>query len=110
VFGTGEGGFQGWTRAKASLDARSGVTEWTHHDLRRYGSTTMNNEGIALPHIIEAALGHAVGDKIARTYNLAAYPEQVRATLELWGGRVMELVLGERKPAKVLTLRRRKGA
>jgi integrase len=110
VFGTGEGGFQGWTRAKASLDVRSGVTEWTHHDLRRYGSTTMNNEGIALPHIIEAALGHAVGDKIARTYNLAAYPEQVRAALELWGGRVTGLVAGERKPAKVLTLRRRKGA
>jgi len=110
VFGTGQGGFAGWTRAKAALDRRSGVVDWTHHDLRRYGSTTMNNEGIALPHIIEAVLGHAVGDKIARTYNLAAYPEQVRAALELWGGRVMGLVAGERKPAKVLALRRRKGA
>jgi integrase len=110
VFGTGQGGFAGWTRAKAALDQRAGVGGWTHHDLRRYGSTTMNNEGIALPHIIEAALGHAVGDKIARTYNLAAYPEQVRVALELWGGRVMGLVSGERKPAKVLALRRRKGA
>ena len=110
VFGTGQGGFAGWTRAKAALDRRSGVVDWTHHDLRRYGSTTMNNEGIALPHIIEAVLGHAVGDKIARTYNLAAYPEQVRAALELWGGRVMGLVAGERKPAKVLARRRRKGA
>jgi integrase len=79
VFGTGQGGFAGWTRAKAALDQRAGVSGWTHHDLRLYGSTTMNNESIALPHIIEAVLGHAVGDKIARTYNLAAYPEQVRA-------------------------------
>jgi len=41
---------------------------------------------------------------------LAAYPEQVRAALELWGSRVMGLVSGKRKPAKVLALRRRKGA
>ena len=30
--------------------------------------------------------------------------------LELWSGRVTGLVAGERKPAKVLALRRRKGA
>src|SRR5262249_26086779 len=110
VFGTGQGGFAGWTRAKQSLDARSSVGGWTHHDLRRYGSTTMNNEGIAPPHIIEACLGHAVGDKIARTYNLAAYQEQVRAALGLWGDRVMGLVSGERKPAKVLGRGGGKGA
>jgi len=110
VFGTGQGGFSGWSQAKRELDRRAGVTGWTHHDLRRYGSTTMNNEGIALPHVIEAALGHAVGNRIALNYNLAAYQEQVRAALELWGGRAMGLVSGERKPAKVLALRRRKGA
>jgi hypothetical protein len=30
--------------------------------------------------------------------------------LELWGGRVMGLVSAEHKPAKILALRRRKGA
>jgi len=122
VFGTGEGGFQGWARAKASLDARSGVSGWVHHDLRRYGSTTMNNEGIATPWITDAALGHAVvkyvteqGQVISaqsaeRGYNYATYSQQVRAAMELWGQRVMGLVSGERKPAKVLALRRRKGA
>jgi len=110
VFGTGQGGFSGWSRAKRDLDRRAGVTGWVIHDLRRYGSTTMNTESIALPHIIEAALGHAVGGRIARTYNLSTYPEQVRAALELWGNRVMQLVSGERKPTKVLALRRRKGA
>jgi integrase len=110
VFGTGQNGFSGWSRAKRELDRRADVTGWVIHDLRRYGSTVMNNEGIALPHIIEAALGHAVGSRIARTYNLSTYPEQVRAALELWAGRVMQLVSGELKPAKVLALRRRKGA
>jgi integrase len=122
VFGTGEGGFSGWSRAKRDLDRRAGVTGWTHHDLRRYGSTTMNNEAIALPHIVEACLGHVVlrhvtdqgqiipSQSVERRYNYATYPEQVRAALELWGDRVMQLISGELKPAKILALRRRKGA
>ena len=122
VFGTGEGGFQGWAKAKAALDARAGVTGWVHHDLRRYGSTTLNAEGIALPHVVDMCLGHAVvrhvtelgqvlpAQRAERHYNWAAYSEQVRIALALWGERVMELVSGERKPAKVLALRRRKGA
>jgi integrase len=122
VFGTGEGGFSGWSRAKRDLDRRSGVIGWTHHDLRRYGSTTMNNEGIAPPHIVEACLGHAVlkhvtdlgqvipSQSVERRYNYATYAEQVRAALELWGARVMGLISGERPATKVLTLRRRKGS
>jgi hypothetical protein len=70
----------------------------------------MNAEGIALPHIIEACLGHVVGNRVSRTYNLSAYDAQVQVALELWGGRVTELVAGKRKPATILTLRRRKGA
>ena len=50
------------------------------------------------------------GHSVARRYNYATYSEQVRVALELWGDRVMQLVSGERKPAKVLALRRRKGA
>jgi integrase len=122
VFGTGEGGFQGWARAKQNLDVRAGVSGWVHHDLRRYGSTTMNNESIATPWITDAALGHAVvkyvteqGQVISaqsaeRGYNYATYSQQVRTAMELWGQRVMQLVAGERKPAKVVSLRRRKGA
>jgi integrase len=122
VFGTGGGGFSGWSRAKRDLDRRAGVTGWTHHDLRRYGSTTMNNEGLAPPHIVEACLGHAVlkyvtdqgqiitSKSVERRYNYATYPEQVRAALELWGDRVIGLVSGVHKQGRVLALRRRKGA
>jgi integrase len=122
VFSATAGGFTGWASAKAKLDQASGVSGWTHHDLRRYGSTVMNNTGIALPHIVDAAIGHRVikhvtehgqilsGRTAERHYNYATYPQQVRAALELWGSRVMNLVSGERKPAKVLALRKRKGA
>jgi hypothetical protein len=40
----------------------------------------------------------------------AAPQKQSAPALELWADRVMGLVSGERKSAKVLTLRRRKGA
>jgi integrase len=120
VFGTGQNGFSGFSRAKRRLDERAGVTGWVLHDLRRYGSTTMNNEGIAPPHIVEACLGHAVlryvteqgqvlpGQSVERRYNWATYAEQVRVALELWGARVMGLISGERQPAGVVALRRRK--
>jgi hypothetical protein len=100
----------GWTQAKRALDQRAGVTGWTHHDLRRYGSTVMNNEGIAPPHVVEAPLGHVTGSKVSRHYNWSGYQEQVKVALDLWGDRIMRLKSGEREVSKVLTLRRRKGA
>ena len=110
VFGVGTNGFAGWARAKRNLDKRAGVTGWTLHDFRRWGSTTMNNEGIALPHVIEACLGHVVGNRVARTYNLSAYDAQVQIALEVWGKRTVDLVTGVHRPAKVLALRRKRGA
>ena len=110
IFGTGRGGFSGWSKPKRMLDQRAGVSGWTIHDIRRYGSSTMNHEGIALPFVVEAALGYAVGDRISRVYNLATYQEQVRAALELWATRTERLISGELEPEKVLPLRRRKNA
>jgi hypothetical protein len=69
----------------------------------------MNAEGIALPHIIEAVLGHVIGDRVSRHYNYATYQEQVRVALELWGQRVERLISGELAPTKVVPLRRQKG-
>ena len=110
VFGNGQHGFSGFSRAKRGLDQRAGVTGWTLHDLRRFGSSTMNAEGIALPQVIEACLGHVVGSRVSRHYNWANYQEQVRVALDLWGDRIERLRSGELRPAKVLALRRRKGA
>jgi integrase len=64
IFGHGAGGFSGWSRAKHELDARIAKTKpllhWVPHDLRRSFSTLANELGIALPHIIEAALATRV--------------------------------------------------
>ncbi|MBI4724746.1 MAG: site-specific integrase, partial [Rhodomicrobium sp.] len=85
VFGDGHRGFQGWSRAKESFDARITTTrkelekkplpDWTLHDIRRSVNTHLNENGIAQPHIIEAILNHVSGHKadIAGVYNKAQY-------------------------------------
>ena len=50
VFGRGQGGFSGWSKAKAELDARASVAGWRLHDLRRSGSTAMHGELGIMPH------------------------------------------------------------
>ena len=106
VFGEGEGGFQGWARAKRSLDARinakrslSGkkpLPAWVIHDLRRSVNTLLNEKGIAQPHVIEAIMNHMSGHKanVAGVYNKATYISEKRQALEMWGAyistRVME--------------------
>ena len=39
VFGEGEGGYSGFSKAKEQLDEASGVTDWTLHDLCRTMAT-----------------------------------------------------------------------
>ncbi|TXN80625.1 tyrosine-type recombinase/integrase [Methylobacterium sp. WL8] len=89
VFGSGAGGFQGFTRAKAALDKACGVTGWRLHDLRRTVATGMGNLGV-LPHVVEAVLNHISGTKagVAGVYNYALYNPEKRAALDLWGRHV----------------------
>ena len=42
VFGKGAGGFQGWSKCKAELDAKLKIPDWTVHDIRR---TVVNPHG-----------------------------------------------------------------
>lgn len=87
VFGQGEGGFQGFSRAKASLDARSGVTDWRLHDLRRTAATVMADRLKVLPHVVEAVLNHISGHKsgVAGIYNRALYAAEKREALDRLG-------------------------
>src|SRR5262249_14189725 len=57
LFGRRSKGFTAWSwkESKPALDARSGVTGWTVHDIRRSVATKMADIGVQ-PHIIEAAL------------------------------------------------------
>ena len=85
IFGEGEGGFSGWSKAKAALDRRiaeahtkaadvpgkSGgkqqpIAGWRLHDLRRTCATVMADRLGVQPHIVEAALNHVSGHKAGR--------------------------------------------
>jgi integrase len=94
-----DGGFSAWDKCKQALDARSGVSDWVLHDIRRSVATKMADIGI-MPHIIEEILAHTSGHKagVRGIYNRSRYTTEVRAALGMWEDRVRTLVEGgERK-------------
>ncbi|WP_288584682.1 site-specific integrase [uncultured Methylobacterium sp.] len=94
VFGDGDGAFSGFSRAKASLEKRSGckVPDWNLHDLRRTAATGMATNG-TLPHVVEAVLSHISGSKagVAGVYNRADYMSERREALDRWAEHVQSL-------------------
>jgi integrase len=97
VFGKGQGGFSGWSKAKTALDQAIKMPPWIIHDLRRAVATGMAEIGIQ-PHVIEAILNHVSGHKagVAGIYNHAAYePEKVTA-LNRWSEHI-EAIIEKRK-------------
>jgi integrase len=104
VFGEGPHGYKGFSQGKAELDARTKIEPpWVVHDLRRTTSTRLHELGVQ-PHIVEAVLAH-VGHKsgVAGVYNKAAYTNEKRQVLALWGEHIAAIV--EDRPAKVVSLR-----
>lgn len=105
MFGDGEGGFQGWSKAKASLDERirkagGKVRPWRLHDLRRTVATSMAGLGV-LPHVVEAVLNHISGHKsgVAGVYNRATYAKEKREALNAWAKHLNSLVAAGAKGA-----------
>jgi integrase len=106
IFGDGEGGFSGFSKAKERLDDACGVAGWTLHDLRRTMATRMADLGVQ-PHVIEAILNHVSGHKagVAGVYNRSTYAAEKRAALDLWGTHV-QMLLARLEGANVTALRR----
>ena len=106
VFGRGNSGYSGFSRAKERLDTACGVTDWTLHDLRRTMATRMGDLGVD-PHIIEAVLNHVSGHKsgVAGVYNRSTYATQKRAALDTWAGYV-QATIAQAGGANVVKLRR----
>jgi integrase len=104
VFGIGEGGFTGWSRAKERLDEKVKIPPWVIHDLRRTCATGMGEIGIQ-PHIIEAILNHVSGHKagVAGIYNKATYEAEKTAVLARWAEHVVAIV--EDRESNVTPLR-----
>jgi integrase len=98
------GGFTNWGRYKDALDARSGVSGWTLHDIRRTVATGLGHLGVQ-PHIIEQILNHQSGHRagVAGTYNRSPYEREVRAALALWADHVRTLAEGGERKVIALT-------
>jgi integrase len=93
-------GFSGWAFSKALLDAKSGVSGWRTHDIRRTTATRMLDANIAPPHVVEQILNHHSGHRrgSARPYNRSLYSVEVRQALSMWADYIHALVTdGERK-------------
>ena len=108
LFGTGAQGFSPWSKNKHRLDERlQGMAPWTIHDLRRSFVTHMSENGFAQPQVVEAIVNHVSGSKagVAGVYNRAAYLNEKRQALEVWGAHVAALVSGRRSKVVPLSVR-----
>ena len=104
VFGIGNGGFQGWSRAKLALDRRIAAAwpvdaksfdHWTVHDLRRTVASGMARLNVNLP-VIEKVLNHQSGSfaGIVRVYQHHEFAAEKRDALNRWAAHVVGLVEG----------------
>jgi integrase len=111
IFGSGEGGFSGWSKAKEQLDSRiakmhgAPIPPWRIHDLRRSFATHAAEMGIQ-PHIIEAVLNHVSGSKagVAGIYNRATHEPEKRAALVRWADLLTAWI--EKRESNVAALKR----
>ena len=75
--------FSGWTRAKKRLDQKTGLSNYTLHDLRRTYSTIHAKIGTPI-HVTERLLNHVSGtiSGVAAVYNRHSYLEEMRQAVE----------------------------
>jgi integrase len=100
------GTFNGFSKAKAALDARSGVTDWRLHDLRRTAATGLQRLGVRLE-VTEQVLNHVSGSRagIVGVYQRHDFASEKRAALDAWGAHVLAVVEGRAAMGNVVTLR-----
>ena len=111
VFPGERGIFSGWSKSKARLDRRSGVSGWTLHDVRRTVATGLQKLGVRLE-VTEAVLNHVSGSRagIVGLYQRHDWADEKRAALDAWGAHVMALVDGRAPQVNVVPLQRARTA
>lgn len=77
--------FNGWSKSKAALDKRCGVTDWTLHDLRRSLRTYWAEMGVS-DEVAETYINHISGARggLKKVYNHARYWEPMKHAVEQW--------------------------
>ena len=72
-----------WDKAKAKIDAATGIVDWQFRDIRRTVSTGMQRLGIS-EDVIDAVQAHAKAG-IKRVYQRHKYAAEKRMALQSWG-------------------------
>jgi integrase len=105
VFGVGQRGFSGFSRAKARLDAQCSVTGWRIHDLRRACASGMGELQVS-PWIIERCLNHVSGTRsgTAGTYNRSKLEADCAIAWAQWADCLMAAI--EDRPSNIRPLKR----
>jgi integrase len=80
----------GYSQAKAQLDAASGVTGWTLHDLRRTARSLMSRAGVPSDHA-ERCLGHVIGG-VRGTYDRHEYYDEKAKAFEALAAQIDRIV------------------
>jgi integrase len=106
VFPGLRGPFNGFSRAKEAIDAKSGVTDWRLHDLRRTVATGLQRLGVRLE-VTEQILNHVSGSRagIVGVYQRHDFASEKRTALEAWGMHVLAVIEGRAAMGNVVTLR-----
>jgi integrase len=108
VFRGRAGVFNGFSKAKTTLDENSGVKDWRLHDLRRTLATGLQKLGVRLE-VTEAVLNHVSGSRagIVGVYQRHEWKDEKRAALTAWGAHVAAIVEGRVAHGNVTPLRTR---
>lgn len=91
---TGTSAVSGFSKAKATLDTRSHVSNWRIHDLRRTAATYMADELRIAPVVVDRLLNHVSGAVrgVAAIYQRGEHLAEREAALDAWGLLVEDLV------------------
>jgi integrase len=92
VFSTGTRPLDGFSRFKRTLDATSGVSGWTLHDLRRTSRSLMSRAGVPVDHA-ERTLGHVIGG-VRGTYDKHRYYAEMRRAVDQLAALIERIVNG----------------
>ena len=91
---TGRSAVSGFSKAKVALDARSCVSDWRLHDLRRTAATYMADDLKIAPIVVDRILNHIAGSVrgVAAIYQRGEHLEDRKAAIAAWGLLVEDLV------------------
>lgn len=95
----------GFSKIKARLDKRSGVSGWVLHDFRRAGASSLARLGFS-PIVADKLLAHQPSalSSVARVYQQHDFNAEKKAALEAWAAHVLRCASGALEAANVADL------